>query len=98
MDKGGSVKDFSLGLFEDFFVVFVIFDFKKIIGFFFFGIKFIFGVFVLDFIIVVFDCFLDMIVVSLVDSVNFFVWLEENLGDVCFRWGLYFGEFIKGLE
>ncbi|KAM8816409.1 retinoic acid-induced protein 1 isoform 1-T2 [Rhynchonycteris naso] len=98
LDKGGSTKDFSPGLFEDPSVGFVTPDPKKTAGPLSFGPRSTLGAAPLDPTAAAFDCFTDTAGAGAADSANPFAWPEENLGEACPRWGLHPSELTKGLE
>ncbi|XP_057570559.1 retinoic acid-induced protein 1 [Hippopotamus amphibius kiboko] len=98
LEKGGSAKDFSPGLFEDPSVGFATPDPKKTSGALSFGAKPTLGAAATDPATAAFDCFPDTTGASSADGANPFAWPEENLGDACPRWGLHPGELTKGLE
>lgn len=98
LDKGGSTKDFSPGLFEDPSVAFATTDPKKTSSPLSFGTKPLLGTATPDPTTAAFDCFPDTPTASSVDGANPFAWPEEDLGDACPRWGLHPGELTKGLE
>ncbi|XP_022347137.1 retinoic acid-induced protein 1 [Enhydra lutris kenyoni] len=98
LDKGGSAKDFSPGLFEDPSVAFAAPDPKKTTGPLSFSAKATLGAATSDPAAATFDCFPDASTASSADGANPFAWPEENLGDACPRWGLHPSELTKGLE
>nr|XP_044987301.1 retinoic acid-induced protein 1 [Jaculus jaculus]XP_044987302.1 retinoic acid-induced protein 1 [Jaculus jaculus]XP_044987303.1 retinoic acid-induced protein 1 [Jaculus jaculus]XP_044987304.1 retinoic acid-induced protein 1 [Jaculus jaculus] len=98
LDKSGSAKDFSPGLFEDPSMAFATPDPKKTTGPLSFVTKPTLGAAAPDPTTAAFDCFPDTTTASSVDGANPFAWPEENLGDACPRWGLHPGELTKGLE
>uniref|UniRef100_A0ABI8AEV0 PHD-type domain-containing protein n=1 Tax=Felis catus TaxID=9685 RepID=A0ABI8AEV0_FELCA len=98
LDKGGSAKDFSPGLFEDPSVGFATPDPKKTAGPLSFSSKPTLGAAVSDPAAAAFDCFPDTTAAGSADGANPFAWPEENLGDACPRWGLHPSELTKGLE
>uniref|UniRef100_A0A8C7CA07 Retinoic acid induced 1 n=1 Tax=Neovison vison TaxID=452646 RepID=A0A8C7CA07_NEOVI len=98
LDKGGSAKDFSPGLFEDPSVAFAAPDPKKTTGPLSFSTKATLGAATSDPAAAAFDCFPDASTASSADGANPFAWPEENLGDACPRWGLHPSELTKGLE
>uniref|UniRef100_A0A8C3W0Q0 Retinoic acid induced 1 n=1 Tax=Catagonus wagneri TaxID=51154 RepID=A0A8C3W0Q0_9CETA len=99
LDKGGSAKDFSPGLFEDPAVAFAAPDPKKTAGPLAFGTKPSLGAGASDPSTAAFDCFPDAAAAaSSADSASPFAWPEENLGDACPRWGLHPGELGRALE
>ncbi|XP_006774032.1 PREDICTED: retinoic acid-induced protein 1 [Myotis davidii] len=97
LDKGGSAKDFSPGLFEDPSVGVVTPDPKKTPGPLSFGPGPGLGAATTD-PTAAFDCFPDTAATGSADSANPFSWPEENLGDACPRWGLHPSELPKALE
>uniref|UniRef100_A0A8D0PHP3 PHD-type domain-containing protein n=1 Tax=Sus scrofa TaxID=9823 RepID=A0A8D0PHP3_PIG len=98
LDKAGSAKDFSPGLFENAPVAFATPDPKKTAGPLSFGTKPTLGAGASDPTAAAFDCFPDATAASSADGANPFAWPEENLGDACPRWGLHPGELGRGLE
>ncbi|KAK2498219.1 hypothetical protein MC885_010620 [Smutsia gigantea] len=98
LDKGGSAKDFSPGLFEDPSVGFTTPHPQKTTGPLSFSTEPALEAATSDPAVAAFDCFPDTTTAASADSADPFAWPEENLGDACPRWGLHPGELTKGLE